>query len=98
MTGVHVEQQTLLPSVPLWEALGNVATAGGGIAKMPSYPQTVCDNMEGPRAFPPGLTSMQFNIVGREIPDKLDVVTREVRNIGKKLATKHTIAGQIFQE
>ena len=36
ITSVYCEQQTILPSAPLWEALGNVATQGGGLAKTPS--------------------------------------------------------------
>ena len=84
ITSVHFEQQTILPSGPLWEALGNVATQGGGIAKTPSYPIVIEDNMEGPRSFGPGLTSMLFNIVGREVPDHLDVIIRANRNVATR--------------
>ena len=38
ITRIFVEYQTLLPSTALWDALSNAATAGGGVAKSPSYP------------------------------------------------------------
>ena len=38
VTKIFVEYQSLLPSTPLWDALSNAATAGGGVAKSPSYP------------------------------------------------------------
>ena len=81
---IFVEYQTLLPSTPLWDALSNAATAGGGVAKSPSYPIELLQNYGGPKEFTAGSTAMHHEVSGHDVPDILQVACQAFNNQNTK--------------
>ena len=84
VTKIFVEYQSLLPSTPLWDALSNAATAGGGVAKSPSYPIELVQNYGGPKEFTAGSTAIRHEVTGSDVPDILQVATQTFNNQNTK--------------
>ena len=84
ITQIICEYQSLLPSVALWDALSNAATAGGGVAKSPSYPWPLINNFGGPKEFTTGPTALHVQVTGNDVPDTVEVAIQAFSNQNKK--------------
>ena len=88
ITRIICEYQSALPSTALWDALSNAATAGGGVAKSPSYPWPLINNFGGPKEFTPATTALHQQVTGHDVPDTLEVAIQAFGNQNTKVGNE----------